>query len=353
MTPVIMIKPDLPWDELPDDARRSRTIQIISVVIALLCALIIPNVKLPPLPRPAASEVHERVATMKKIELPKAIPLPPPPKPKAELPSTKPVESKPAEKPPEPSKKPAEVKEPPSKHATAAEINAARNKGQAELAKAGVADALAGLRDLQTTGVAMAKDPTTAGALQKDSGGPAGTSRKMIGSAAGAGSGYQAFAGQASSGYGGGVAGGSGSKGNYNMGVKGTKDMAGGLIGGNGVAMAGGGHGGKGKGDGSTEASGGIRSAESIRKVFDQNGARLTQAYQRALRDDPSMQGDVLLSLTIDPSGKVVDCQIVSSGLNNAELEAKLVAIVKGFNFGAGDVAVWKGKHKLNLLGGG
>jgi protein TonB len=109
---------------------------------------------------------------------------------------------------------------------------------------------------------------------------------------------------------------------------------------------------GNGKVDGEKSRSeGGIgkRTQEDIRRVFDQNGARLFSAYNRALKDDPSMEGVVRLQLTIDPSGKVTACEIASSQLNNPELESKIVALVKGLNFGADEVEVWNGKYPLNF----
>ena len=55
------------------------------------------------------------------------------------------------------------------------------------------------------------------------------------------------------------------------------------------------------------------------------------------------------LKLVIDPSGKVTSCEIASSDLKNAELESKIVALVRGFNFGADEVGVWNGKYPLNF----
>ena len=67
----------LPWDELPENANRARKINIVALALAILCFVIIPFVKLPPIPR-ADVVVPERVARMveRKVELP-----PPPPKP--------------------------------------------------------------------------------------------------------------------------------------------------------------------------------------------------------------------------------------------------------------------------------
>ncbi len=61
--------------------------------------------------------------------------------------------------------------------------------------------------------------------------------------------------------------------------------------------------------------------------------------YSRALRDNPALQGKVVLEVTIAPSADVTDVRIVSSDLGDPELERKLVARVRMFKFDARDVA--------------
>jgi TonB family protein len=92
------------------------------------------------------------------------------------------------------------------------------------------------------------------------------------------------------------------------------------------------------------------RSDEDIRKVFDQNSGRLFGVYQRALRDDPSLQGTITLKLAIAPDGSVTSCSVTSSQLNNPELENKIVALVRGFSFGSGGFEPWTGSHIINLF---
>jgi outer membrane biosynthesis protein TonB len=221
----------LPWDELPENSNRARKINIIALVLAILCFVIIPFVKVPPVPRTDV-KVPERVARImeRKVELP-----PPPPKPpevkKEEKKEVKP-EVKPEEKPKVEKPKPLE-KEPVAK--SKEDVKKAKEVAQKQISE--VADALADLRDIKID----ALKPATGG-LQKDNGGPAGTSRNMLTSKAGAGSGGVAYTGSASSGFGGGVAGGSGSKGNLNLGSKGTTNMQGKQI-----AAAGNGTGGDGR----------------------------------------------------------------------------------------------------------
>lgn len=80
------------------------------------------------------------------------------------------------------------------------------------------------------------------------------------------------------------------------------------------------------------------RSREEIELVFDKNKGAIFALYNRALRTDPSLEGKLVLRLTIAPSGEVTSCEIVSSELNNPDLEAKLVARIMLFRFEARDV---------------
>jgi protein TonB len=80
------------------------------------------------------------------------------------------------------------------------------------------------------------------------------------------------------------------------------------------------------------------RSREEIELVFDKNKGAIFALYNRALRRDPSLEGKLVLRLTIDPNGAVSFCEIVSSELGDEELERKLVQRVKLFRFEARDV---------------
>ena len=51
-----------------------------------------------------------------------------------------------------------------------------------------------------------------------------------------------------------------------------------------------------------------------------------------------SLEGKLVLRLTIAPNGQVTACEIVSSELGDSELEEKLVQRVKLFRFEARDV---------------
>ena len=80
------------------------------------------------------------------------------------------------------------------------------------------------------------------------------------------------------------------------------------------------------------------RSREEIELVFDKNKGAIFALYNRALRMDPTLEGKLVLRLTIAPSGEVTFCEIISSELEDSELERKLVQRVKLFRFEAKDV---------------
>jgi protein TonB len=81
------------------------------------------------------------------------------------------------------------------------------------------------------------------------------------------------------------------------------------------------------------------RSIEEIQMVFDRNKGAIYSVYNRALRKDPSLQGKVVLQLTIAPSGKVTRCELVSSELHDASLGQKITQRVKLFTFESKDVS--------------
>lgn len=77
-----------------------------------------------------------------------------------------------------------------------------------------------------------------------------------------------------------------------------------------------------------------IRSEEQIQEVLDRNKGAMYTLYNRELRRAPSLQGKLVMSITIAPDGTVTRCTIVSSELDSASLEWQLVKLVKGIRFG-------------------
>jgi TonB family protein len=92
------------------------------------------------------------------------------------------------------------------------------------------------------------------------------------------------------------------------------------------------------------------RTIEEIQLVFDRNKSAIYTIYNRALRKDPTLEGKVVLKITIKPSGKVTACEIVSSELGDPKLERKIVARVMLFDFGNKDVETMVVTYPIDFL---
>jgi hypothetical protein len=101
--------------------------------------------------------------------------------------------------------------------------------------------------------------------------------------------------------------------------------------GGGGGRLAGGGGGGGGAQAGRTD--------EEIQIVFDRYKASLYRLYNRELRNDPTLRGQMVLHLTIEPDGTVSMCELRSTDMNAPVLVEQVLARVRTFDFGAKDVA--------------
>ena len=77
------------------------------------------------------------------------------------------------------------------------------------------------------------------------------------------------------------------------------------------------------------------RTDEEIQIVFDRHKAELYRLYNQQLRRDPTLQGKIILRLTIEPDGSVSFCALQSSDMNAPVLADQVVAHVKTFDFGA------------------
>jgi len=77
------------------------------------------------------------------------------------------------------------------------------------------------------------------------------------------------------------------------------------------------------------------RTDEEIQIIFDRYKAALYRIYNRELRKNPSLQGKMVLRITILPSGKVSNAKVESTDLDSALLSKKIIDRVKRFNFGA------------------
>lgn len=284
---------DLPWTPGEDEQRRlkktARTLLLLFAAIGILVPLI------PMSERPPPQALPEEV-----VRLVLEPPPPPPPKPEVKKEEPPKPEAKPEPKPVEPPK-PVDRSEEARKKAENAGLVAMK-------------DQLADLRDMLDP-TEMSSAPMI-GRVEGES----RAERSLVTSRAGVGSGG-INTGKLSSGFGSGP-------GNLKGHAAGTAVPSFAEKIGDDRAAA------------SRTGSGGraSRSREEIEIVFDRNKSAIYALYSRALRELPELQGKVVVQLTIAPSGEVTECRLVSSELNDAELERKLVARIRMFRFEARDV---------------
>jgi TonB family protein len=82
-------------------------------------------------------------------------------------------------------------------------------------------------------------------------------------------------------------------------------------------------------------SGGAVRGQEQIQELLDRNKKAMYKLYNHELRENPGLQGRLVMSITVSPAGKVTRCVILSSELDSASLEQQLVALVEGIDFGS------------------
>jgi TonB family protein len=93
-----------------------------------------------------------------------------------------------------------------------------------------------------------------------------------------------------------------------------------------------------------------VRAEYEIEQVFQKNKGAIYSIYNRALRKDPSLQGKVVIELTIAANGRVTAVKILSSDLNSPKLEKKIKARVKLFKFKPGNTEPVTVKYPIDFL---
>jgi protein TonB len=293
MAAALMIAPyyrhfDLPWTPSEETEQRFRISLRNALIAFAVIGLIFPFIPLPDR-KPAPPALPDRVV---QLLIEKKAPPPPPPPPKEEE-KPKPVE---AEKPkPEPKPEPKPKVEPPKPDARERAQKALADLDLSAFNNNTVID-----KAQQTKNLSAAVTEVTR------------SERAMLTSKVGAGSGGINNA-ALSRGYGGSTGA---------LKDQGTTAVTSSIGSGTGQEARRTGTSGK-----------GARSREEVELTFDRNKGAIYSLYSRALRENPDLKGKVVLEITIAPTGEVTDCKIVSSELNNPDLERKLVARIKTFRF--------------------
>ncbi len=290
----------LPWSSSAEDDERFKRILKIALIALVVLSIPITLIDVPEQTREEKAKLPPQLARviLEKQELPPPKPVEPP----------KVEEKKPEEPKPEPEKKPEPVKEkPPEKPNVAKAREKAAASGllqfkddlmemresldvsaidSANVAR-GEATAATVDRSMVTSGVTTASGGINTAALSRDTGGVALSGRET---------------------------------------TKVESDLA--------------------KSTGTTAADSGgqaqesaARSEEEIRKVMEQHKGAIFSIYNRALRQNPALQGKVVVKIIIESSGKISDVSIVSSELQDPDLEAKLLQRIRLISFPASNVA--------------
>jgi hypothetical protein len=95
---------------------------------------------------------------------------------------------------------------------------------------------------------------------------------------------------------------------------------------------------------------GASRTDEEIQIVFDRYKASFYRLYNRELRKNPILRGQMVLRLTIEPDGSVSMCALVSTDMQAPDLAAQVVERVRTINFGAKDVSALTIVYPIDFL---
>ncbi|MCU7890328.1 MAG: TonB family protein [Candidatus Thiodiazotropha sp. (ex Ustalcina ferruginea)] len=314
---------NLPWNTATADERRFQIITLSVLIVALLLGTLIPLIELPEKERFKKQTLPPRLARL--ILEQKQVP---PPKPKPKIVKKKlpdPKKPKPEKKPPEEKKKPEPAKKPPKQVVKKQPSPEDARKKAASSGLLAFADQLADLREQQVvSSVKGVQKLSTTGKKTYRS------QRSIISSGVSKGSGGINTAAL------------SRDTGVEGLSGRSTTEVQSSAITEETKAAN------RGKLKGKNYK--GNRTREEIQLVFDQNKGAVYALYNRALRKDPALRGKVVLELTITPAGKVTKCVILSSELNDAKLERKLVSRIKLFKFSAKDVETAIVSYPIDFL---
>jgi len=289
--------PVMPWTKHGEDEKRYRRILLIILFLAILLGYLVPLWTIPEPPREAKIEVPERLAKLLQEKKP---PPPPPPPKEEEVKEEKQEEpKKEVEKKPEPEEKPKPVDNKPvdKKKIQSAGVLAFKNDFASLLDLDPEIDEKLGAK----TGL------SNKGATAKQS------SRSIITTAAVAGSAgiNTASLSRNVGGTGNSIEGVEFSRVESSIGTEyATEDRP------------------------LSEGLGPSRTDEEIQIIFDKYKSALYRIYNRELRKNPTLQGRMVLRLTIEPDGSVSACSVDSSDMDSPEMDTNIVERVKRFNFG-------------------
>jgi hypothetical protein len=275
----------MPWTRGGEDDRRFRKSLAVSLALGLLLGLLLPQFDLP-LPEPLEEiEVPDRLARLIRESRPL------PPRAVAEVPPPEPV-LEPEQGTPKPN-----ARQEPQRHAGSKGLLAFREKFSGLAASP--PDARLGARaSISNAGEAAHGRPERSMVVTQASGSSGGINLASLSRDVGGGGGSQIEGVQV---------------------ARATSSI--------------------GSGTGSERPQSGgpgsARTDEEIQIVFDRHKSALYRLYNRELRRNPTLKGQMVLRLRIEPDGSVSFCELHSTDMNAPQLAAQVVARVGTFDFGA------------------
>lgn len=104
------------------------------------------------------------------------------------------------------------------------------------------------------------------------------------------------------------------------------------------------------QGSSAGSAASGGRSDQAVRRVMDKNKGAIFAIYNRALRKDPTLQGKFVFELLIEPDGTISEAKVISSDLNNPDLERKIISRVRLIRFPTSNVIKTRVNYSFDFL---
>ncbi len=296
----------MPWRRGGEDDERLRRSLAVSLLLGLLLGVLVPQIDLP-LPEPGEPiELPERLTRL----IQQARPLPPPP------PTREETRSEPEPQLPE---EPRLAEEAPPEQPTPSGEGPGKGSGK------GPGKGILAFRE-KLSGIAELQPAARLGSQARISSSAAAAhgrpERRLVTSRAPGSSGGINLASLSRD------VGGEGGGGHEIEGVQIARATS---------SIGGGGGSGRSTGNGGGDGPPLGRTDEEIQIVFDRHKAALYRLYNRELRIDPTLKGQMVLRLTIEPDGSVSLCALQTSDMNAPQLSAQVVDRVRTFDFGAKD----------------
>lgn len=93
-----------------------------------------------------------------------------------------------------------------------------------------------------------------------------------------------------------------------------------------------------------------VRTEESIRKTIELQKGKLFVKYKKALKNNPSLHGRLVVRLTVESSGIVSQALLIKSELGDSELENELISQFQSIDFGKESVKATSIRYSMEFL---